>query len=97
MLGSRTDDPPMRDPAGDLFLMEERTLKSGAEASMSEPTVEAPMETQTVQSTTRILAPKPCAHGRLIDNVLTRSGKPTGQVRCLECGTVLDDPHRVQR
>ena len=34
----------------------------------------------------------PCAHGRLIDEVFTKDGKTTGQVRCLECGAVFDDP-----
>ena len=77
--------------------MEQRTVKLAGENSMSERTVEAPMEPQTVESTTRILSPKPCAHSRVIDNVLTRGGKPTGQVRCLECGTILDDPCRVQQ
>ena len=35
-----------------------------------------------------------CVHRRVIDDVRTRSGKPTGKVRCLECGTIFDDPHR---
>jgi hypothetical protein len=35
-----------------------------------------------------------CVHQRLIDDVRSRSGKPTGKVRCLECGTIFDDPHR---
>lgn len=35
-----------------------------------------------------------CIHQRLIDNVRTRSGKPTGKVRCLECGTIFDDPYK---
>jgi len=35
-----------------------------------------------------------CLHSRLIDEVLTEDGKRTGQVRCLECGALLDDPHR---
>jgi hypothetical protein len=77
--------------------MEERTVKSGAEDSMSERAMEVPMETQPVQSTTRIASLNPCAHSRLIDDVLTRSGKRTGQVRCLECGTIIDDRHGVRR
>lgn len=35
-----------------------------------------------------------CAHRRLIDDVRTRSGKRTGKVRCLECGTIFDDPFK---
>jgi hypothetical protein len=38
-----------------------------------------------------------CAHQRLIDDILTRGGKRTGKVRCLECGTEIDDPYRDQR
>lgn len=33
-----------------------------------------------------------CAHQRLIDDVMTRSGKRSGKVRCLECLTIFDDP-----
>ena len=35
-----------------------------------------------------------CLHRRLIDDVMTREGLRTGQVRCLECGVVFDDPHQ---
>lgn len=34
-----------------------------------------------------------CLHARLIDDVLTKDGAPTGKVRCLECGAVFDDPY----
>ena len=40
---------------------------------------------------------KPCAHGRLIDAILNEHGIPTGKARCLECGTVIDDPHHAFR
>lgn len=36
----------------------------------------------------------PCTHSRAIDDVLTRGKKRTGQVRCLECGTIFDDPYQ---
>jgi len=59
---------------------------------------EALMETQIIQKVsqeTGIPPPKAlCVHLRLIDDVRTRSGRPTGKVRCLECGTIFDDPHR---
>lgn len=35
-----------------------------------------------------------CTHSRMVDNVLTRSKKRTGKVRCLECGAVVDDPYQ---
>lgn len=35
-----------------------------------------------------------CLHGRLIDDVLKADGNRTGQVRCLECGAVFEDPYR---
>lgn len=58
---------------------------------------EAPMDIQLVQEITHetaLFASKTlCVHGRLIDDVRTRSGTPTGKVRCLECGMVFDDPH----
>ena len=34
----------------------------------------------------------PCSHRRLIDEVLTQDGKETGQLRCVECGAVFNDP-----
>lgn len=36
----------------------------------------------------------PCAHRRMIDEIRTRRGTPTGKVRCLECGVIFDDPPR---
>jgi hypothetical protein len=60
--------------------------------------MEAPMDTQMVEEIgleTGISYSKTlCVHQRLIDDVRSRSGKPTGKVRCLECGTIFDDPHR---
>lgn len=57
-----------------------------------------PMKTRAVQNTeaeTRIgLEEATCVHRRLIDDILTESGKPTGQVRCLECQTIFDDPYK---
>ncbi|MDK2744532.1 MAG: hypothetical protein H8K03_12530 [Nitrospira sp.] len=38
-----------------------------------------------------------CTHQRLIADVLTRSGKRTGKVRCLECCTEIDDPYLSQK
>jgi len=35
-----------------------------------------------------------CLHGRLIDDILNNDGKRTGQVRCLECGAVFEDPYK---
>jgi hypothetical protein len=59
---------------------------------------EAPMDTRLVEEPDRItgisVANTGCVHRRLIDDVRTGSGMPTGKVRCLECGTIFDDPHR---
>ena len=59
---------------------------------------EAPMDIQLVQEIrqeTEPFASKTlCVHGRLIDDVRTISGTPTGKVRCLECGTIFRDPNR---
>jgi hypothetical protein len=60
--------------------------------------MEAPMSTHMVQEIGQDTEIPPlktfCAHQRLIDDVRTKSGTPTGKVRCLECGTLFDDPHR---
>jgi hypothetical protein len=56
------------------------------------------METQLIQETarnsSRVTSNACCVHQRLIDDVLTRGGKRTGKVRCLECGTIFDDPYK---
>ena len=38
--------------------------------------------------------PKTCTHSRIIDEARDEDGKNTGQVRCVECGTVFPDLHR---
>lgn len=59
---------------------------------------EVSMETQVIQETSqklrRATSDLHCAHQRIIDDVRTRSGRPTGKVRCLECGTIFDDPYQ---
>jgi hypothetical protein len=74
--------------------MEDRNNRSGQECSISGE-MEAPMETnleaQRVQPTSQIGPAVSCAHSRLIDDILTKSGKRTGKARCLECGATLDD------
>lgn len=42
-------------------------------------------------------ASRDCSHGRLIEDVLTGSGKRTGKVRCLECGAKFEDPYHGQK
>jgi hypothetical protein len=63
--------------------------------------MEAPMDTQvthdTVHDSAVSLARTLCTHQRLIDDIRTRSGKPTGKVRCLECGTIYDDPYKTMK
>lgn len=58
------------------------------------------METHLVQETGRNSSKTTsnacCTHQRIIDDVLTRGGKRTGKVRCLECGAIFDDPYRVR-
>lgn len=56
------------------------------------------METQLIQETgekqCRTTSDLLCAHQRIIDDVRTRSGRPTGKVRCLECEAIFDDPYQ---
>jgi hypothetical protein len=54
--------------------------------------MEDAMELTAVQPASNPTRTKPCTHSRAIDNVLTRGKKRTGKVRCLECGTIFDDP-----
>ena len=75
--------------------MEKDNTVSGADVStphLAEDTME-PMMVEPVNRTT----PKnPCTHSRAIDDVLTKTRKRTGQVRCLECGAIFDDPSLEQ-
>ena len=61
---------------------------------LKEDAMETMMESVTAGSTHDSIWTNPCLHGRMIDDVLTRSGKRTGKVRCLECGTIVDDPYQ---
>ena len=54
------------------------------------------MSHETIERPSPIPAPHTacCLHGRLIDDVLSKTGKRTGQVRCLECGAVFGGPRK---
>ncbi|MCS6289078.1 MAG: hypothetical protein H8K10_08905 [Nitrospira sp.] len=52
-----------------------------------------PTEAERRQPAGRLADADRCVHGRLIDDVLTGTGRRSGTVRCLECGAQLDDPH----
>lgn len=77
--------------------MENPQQVSGDEQSTLEA-AEVSMETQLIQETGRNSSKTTsnvcCVHQRLIDDVLTRGGKRTGKVRCLECGTIFNDPYQ---
>lgn len=49
------------------------------------------METQALKIPEDAAPTMTCAHGRIIDDVLTVMGKRTGPVRCLEWGVTFDD------
>ena len=55
------------------------------------------METQTLELSGDTAPVTTCVHGRLIDDILTNKGKRTGQVRCLECGEIFNDPYQELR
>lgn len=58
-----------------------------------EASMDIQVDPQTLHSTNSIGSARPCAHARIIDDILTRQGKKTGKVRCLECGATFDDPY----
>jgi hypothetical protein len=77
--------------------MDEAISSTEEDVVMQRP-MEAPMEqlivTQTAQTLSKLASASACAHGRIIDDVLTKQGKRTGQVRCLECGAIFEDPYQ---
>lgn len=77
--------------------MEKFQRVPGEEHSTLEKT-EVSMEPHVIQetspSTSNPTFNARCTHQRLIDDVLTKSGKRTGKVCCLECGTIFDDPYQ---
>ncbi|MGB4066956.1 MAG: hypothetical protein WBK08_02880 [Nitrospira sp.] len=56
--------------------------------------MEPHIESQTLELPGDTAPTTNCTHGRLIDDVLTKMGKRTGQVRCLECGAIFADPYQ---
>jgi hypothetical protein len=96
MLGCTLERDLLRYPAGISPRDKSHDWSEDLESTPlgTEALVETPI-VQDIGHGTEILPSKTlCAHQRLIDDVRTRSGKPSGKVRCLECGTVFDDPHR---
>ena len=59
--------------------------------------MERQSELESLERKHMVATKKSCEHGRLIDAILTERGTPTGKARCLECGTVIDDPHHPLR
>jgi hypothetical protein len=49
------------------------------------------------QEANRLAPTSTCFHQRLIDDVLTKHGKWTGRVRCIECGVEFPDPCQGQK
>lgn len=77
--------------------MEKSQHMSGDEHSTleeGEVSMETHMVQETEQESSRTTSSSFCSHRRIIDDVLTKSGKRTGKVRCLECRTIFDDPYQ---
>lgn len=76
-----------------------RRVPEDEDSTMEE--AEVSIETKRIQETGRTQS-RPalnvcCMHQRMIDDVLTRDGRPTGKVRCLECEAIFDDPYKSKR
>ena len=50
------------------------------------------MELETIEESVGV-RPVTCVHGRLIEDVVVSHRKQKRTVRCLECGTIFEDPH----
>lgn len=85
----------------EVLTMDEASFSFQEEDDVRQRPMEASMEqlmvTQTAQPLSNIASESICAHGRIIDDVLTKQGKRTGQVRCLECGSIFEDPYQGLR
>lgn len=75
----------------------ELRMKGWGEKDLVPRRVEERMESQKAQDTSNVTSASICAHRRMIDDILTRGGKRTGKVRCLECGAKFDDPYHGLR
>ena len=40
--------------------------------------------------------PVACSHSRMVSDSVTEEEHESGKVRCVECGTVVPDPHLKQ-
>jgi hypothetical protein len=52
----------------------------------------SPASASTVTANIRGNLARPCAHGRLVDEVRNADGIKTGQLVCLECRAEFPDP-----
>lgn len=75
---------------------EDRSAQADSQSKVTEVPMDKQADTPKVPNIGKVIAPVPCAHKRLIDDVLTRGGKRTGDVRCRECGAVFADPYRPE-
>lgn len=64
---------------------------------LTEDTMDTVTEPLAVHPAERTTPTDPCAHSRMIDDVLTRSKKRTGKVRCFECQAIFDDPYQRRK
>ena len=58
---------------------------------------EVSRKTLKVQEANRLTPTSACVHQRLIEDVLTKHGKRTGRVGCIECGVEFPDPYQGQK
>jgi hypothetical protein len=66
-------------------------IASGEDSTSQETDVSR--EALRVQEAKRLTPTSSCVHQRLIGDVLTKHGKRTGRVRCIECGVEFPDPY----
>jgi len=59
--------------------------------------MEPPLDVQSPEIRPALTPKTTCTHERMIDSILSEQGTSTGKACCLECGTVIDDPHHSLR
>ena len=86
---SRSGQIRLRRGSGRSYFVEPITLQD-SHGAIRRPAMESKRIKKSLEQ--RVAS---CMHGRLIEDVVVEHH--TGKVRCIECGTIFDDPHRQKK
>ena len=72
--------------------MPDKHLSKGKSAPKGDTMIRITPTTLSKDTSLHTTLRAPCAHSRLVDDVLSTKGTKTGQLLCIECKAVFPDP-----